>query len=189
MVVVPTRRWNPCSSSRAEARRWASRLESGSSRRKTVGSRTRASGQRHPLPLPAGELARLAVEICVDTEDARRPVHAPRLLGFGQSGRLERKGDVVVDGHVGVEGVALEDHRDLAGARRQIGHHPPPDEDVALVGGSSPPIMRSKRRLAAPGGPEQHQELPVRGRQVDAIDGGDAIETLAQVADLNDGHG
>ena len=90
---------------------------------------------------------------------------------------------------MGVEGVALEDHRDLAGARRQIGHHPPPDEDVTTGRRFQPADHAQQRRLAAPGGSQQHQELPVRGRQVDAIDGGDAIETLAQVADLNDGHG
>ena len=80
------------------------------------------------------------------------------LLGLGQPGRLEREGDVVVDGHVRVERVALEDHRDLAGARRQVGHHPPADEDVAArsaaparrscAAGSS---CRSRRAPAAPG--------------------------------------
>src|SRR6266508_2755008 len=42
MVVVPMRRWNCCSSSRAEARSLASRFESGSSSRNTSGSRTTA---------------------------------------------------------------------------------------------------------------------------------------------------
>src|SRR5207302_1062782 len=40
MVVVPTRFWNCSNSSRAEARNFASRLERGSSSRKTEGSRT-----------------------------------------------------------------------------------------------------------------------------------------------------
>ena len=108
---------------------------------------------------------------------------------LGNLGRLEREGDVVVDGHVRVERVALEDHRDLAGARRQVGDHPPPDEDVAAGRWFQPADHAQQRRLAAPGRPEQHQKLAVRGRQVDPVDGGDAIETLAQVADFDDGHG
>src|SRR5437868_5981695 len=58
MVVVPSLRWNICSSSRAEVRSLASRLLKGSSRRKTSGSRTmaRASATRCRSP-PESALA------------------------------------------------------------------------------------------------------------------------------------
>lgn len=52
MVVVPTRSWKRFSSSRAVARIFASRLDSGSSSRNTAGSRTsaRASATRCRSP-------------------------------------------------------------------------------------------------------------------------------------------
>ena len=44
---------------------------------------------------------------------------------------LEREGDVLLDGHVRVERVTLEDHGDFAGAGRQMGDGVTADQDIA----------------------------------------------------------
>ena len=49
--------------------------------------------------------------------------------------------------------------------------------------------MRSSVVLPQPDGPSSTRNSPSARGQIDAIDGGDAIEALAQVADLDDGHG
>src|SRR3954469_23877581 len=99
MVVVPSRRWNCCSSSRALVRSFASRFESGSSRRNTAGSPThaRASAPRRRLPLAAGELAWLAVQQPLDPEHGGGLLHPSVDLIGGRSPGLEGKGDVLRD--------------------------------------------------------------------------------------------
>ena len=68
----------------------------------------------HPLPLPAGQVGRPAVQELVEVQDPGRLFH---LLaddvrrGFGQ---LQREAHVLPHGHVRVQRVALEDHRDVA---------------------------------------------------------------------------
>ena len=73
------------------------------------------------LALAAGELLGLAVEEVGDLQDAGgvlRP--APRRPWGRPSPSLQAEGHVVVDGHVRVERVGLEHHRDAALGRRQV---------------------------------------------------------------------
>ena len=148
------------------------------------------AGQRYPLPLTAGELARLAVEQMVDAEDRRGPLHLPLLRRPVILLRFEREGDVVGDGHMRVERVALEDHRDLAGAGGKPGHDPAADQDIAAGRRFEPADHPQQRRLAAPRGTEQDEELAIRAGQVDPVDGGDPVaELLRQIPGFDDCHG
>src|SRR5437588_239015 len=78
----------------------------------------------YPLALAARELARLALQELVQAQ------HPGRLLDLGPDLRLRHpahlqpEGHVVVDGHVRVERVGLEDHGDVSLAGRHLVHDP-----------------------------------------------------------------
>ena len=65
------------------------------------------------LALAARERPRLAVEEALDGEDARRLAHALVDLVLRRFAVAQAVGHVVVDGHVRIERVALEHHRDV----------------------------------------------------------------------------
>ena len=85
-----------------------------------------------PLPLPARERARLAVEVGVEAEQLRSLVDALVDLLLVELLQLQAEADVVVDGQVRVERVALEDHRDVAVARGHVVDDPIADLQLAL---------------------------------------------------------
>jgi len=70
---------------------------------------------------------------------------------------------------VRIERVALEHHRDVAGARRQRVHHPVADADGAAGDFLEPGNHPQGRRLAAAGGADQHHELVMSDFKVDAV--------------------
>ena len=73
---------------------------------------------RDALALAAGELRRLAVEVRLEVEHLRGLVHPLVDLLLLHLAQLERERHVVAHGHVRVERVVLEDHRDVAVLRR-----------------------------------------------------------------------
>ena len=81
------------------------------------------------LALAAGELLGLALEQRLDLQDARRLAHAPGDLVGGRAGHAQAEGHVLFHRHVRIERVGLEDHRDLALARRQARHVAAVDDD------------------------------------------------------------
>src|ERR1043166_5864095 len=120
-------------SMRMRARSFASRFDKGSSNRNTCGLRTmqRPSATRCCWP-PDNCFGFL----CIRTWRRRERG------GRGGSGRLrvcarwlfvvaQAEGEIVVDAHVLVERVVLENHRDVAVARRQMIDHALPDPDIA----------------------------------------------------------
>jgi hypothetical protein len=116
---------------------------------------------RDPLALSARERPRLAVKERLEVEDARRLLHASvdlRLLLLPQP---EAERDVVVDAQVWVERVALEDHRDVPVARRDVVYDAFADADLALGNLLEPGDHPERRRLAAAGRPDQDHELPI----------------------------
>src|SRR6202022_1208095 len=110
--------------------------------------------QGDPLPLAAGELARLPVQQALDPEHRGGLLHASLDLVPGNSRCLERKGDVLRHRQVRVEGIALEDHGDLARAGGQI--------IAPLVVFPRPAIIRSKVVLPQPLGPKRTRNSPSR---------------------------
>src|SRR6266542_203701 len=164
--------WNCSSSSRAEARSLASRFESGA------------------LPLAAGELARLALEEMLDAEQRRRPLRLRLLLRLLDALRLQREDDVLVDGEVRIERVALEDHGDAALARGEVVDDAAADEDVAggglLEAGDHP----QERGFSGARGAEEDEELALSALQVDVVDGADvsAFEDFGELSGLYDRH-
>ena len=75
------------------------------------------------LALTAGELLRLAGKELGEVKDRRRLVDASVNLILRDLAQLEAEGKILLHRHVRVEGVALEDHRDVAILRRLVVHH------------------------------------------------------------------
>src|SRR6266568_4967637 len=94
--------------------------------------------------------SRAALQQGTDAQDVRRPGHLGVPLAPRNTLRAKGKHDVLVDGLVRVERVALEDHRDLARPRWQPGDDATADEHVALGGLLEPGDHPQQRRLAAP---------------------------------------
>ena len=78
--------------------------------------------QGDALALAAREVARPAVEQVRDLERLGDALHARALVGLAEAADAQRVGDVLGDGHVRVERVALEHHRDVAVARLHARH-------------------------------------------------------------------
>src|SRR5205814_7345099 len=120
-----------------------------------------------PLPFAARELARLARQQVVDSEQARGPLHLLSALLAGQALGLEREGDVLLDPLMWVERVALEDHGDLACTRRHPTHRAAADQDVPVGGMLEARDHPEQSRLAAARRPEQDEVLAVAAGQAD----------------------
>ena len=106
---------------RVATRRAASRLERGSSKRKSFGRAHDGAADGDALALAAGELGRAAGEERLEREHLRGGGDALVDEVAGGAGLLEAEGHVVADGEVRVERVGLEDHGDLALAGRRRG--------------------------------------------------------------------
>ena len=100
----------------------------------------------------------------------------------------QAEGDVVVHLHVREDRVALEDHRDPPPPRRQVGGVAVADVDASLVDPLETREAAQQRRLAAAGGTEQHDELPVLHLEVDAVDGREVAEGLAHALEADVSH-
>ena len=147
------------------------------------------AAHRHALPLAAGQLPRVTVEIGSQPQDVRGLLHVRVDVGLGVLGQRQRERHVLAHRHVRVQRVVLEDHRDVAFLRRHAVHDVVPDRDLAvgdfLQAGDHP----QQRGLAAAGRPDEHAELAVGDRDVDATDHVGRTEPLLDAGDLHRGHG
>ena len=138
---------------------------------KDLGIPHQRAAQRDPLALPARELARIAVEVARDAEHVRRPAHLLLDPLAGRPTGFEREGDVLEDGAVGVERVALEHHCDPPGSGRDVAVHAlAPDGNLPRRGPFEPRDHPQQGRFPRAGRAEQHEELSVADREVHTID-------------------
>jgi hypothetical protein len=124
------------------------------------------------MPLAAGQGLRLAVEEVEQVEQPSGLFDAGPALLLADTGHLEREGHVLGDGHVGVERVVLEDHRDVAVLGREVGDVAVPDVDRAgghlFQAGEHP----QRGGLAAAGGSDEDHELAVLDLEFEIPHGG-----------------
>ncbi len=141
------------------------------------------------LALAAGEVGRLALEVLLEVEDLRRLGDlAVDLTGVGL-GELEREAHVVAHGHVRVQRVVLEHHRDVAIARRQVVDALAPDDELAVGDVLQTRDHAQRRRLPAARRADEDHELPVRDVEVDRLDRLEPVRVaLGDLLELDLGH-
>ena len=125
---------------------------------------------RDPLALPAGKIRRLAIEMLGEVEDLCRLLDHlvdPRLLDLRH---LQRERHVLANGHVRIERVVLEDHRDVTVLRRLPVDDVFADPQLALGYVLEASDHPQRRRLAAAGRPDEDQELAVGDVEVELLD-------------------
>ncbi len=143
---------------------------------------------RDALALTTGELLRFALQELLQSEHVGDLADAPVDLGLRHAAELQTEGDVVVDGHVRIERVVLEHHRDVAILRRDVVHEPLADEDVTGRLLLEPSDHPQRRGLPAAGWSDEHEELFVLNLKRQVIDGEDVSELLRHVVERDRGH-
>ena len=129
----------------------------GASRRGSRAARRRGSwrladdraAHRDALALAAGELRRRADRGAPRGRAARRRRRRACRSRPSASAAAEPEAEVVANGQVRIERVALEDHRDVAVARREAGDVAVADRDRSRAASSRPAMSAEQRRLAA----------------------------------------
>ena len=111
-----------------------------------------------------------------------------RIRALSAADGAQRKGDVLLDGQMRVERVALEHHGDVARAGRKIGDHLAVNRDLAGGRSLEPGDHAHERGLAASGWAEQHEKFALLRGQVDAVDGAHLVEMLGQSPCFNNCH-
>ena len=129
---------------------------------------------RDALPLASRELARASVEQCRETERFRGDGNALDHLGIRAFPEAKRERHVLPDGHVRIERIALEDHRDVTVRGRHVVDHAPSDGERAAGDRLESGDHSQRRALAASGRADQHHELPGPDGEIDAMHGDDS---------------
>ena len=103
-------------------------------------------------------------------------------LGAGEAEVPPVDPEVLLDGEVLVEDVALRAHAEPGPDRRPVGGRVQPEDAVSSpsVTGETQPTMRIVLDLPAPLGPRKPKASPRRTVDVDAVDGGEVAEPLGQ---------
>jgi hypothetical protein len=171
------------------SRRFASRLESGSSSKSVSGSAISAR-QRHPLLLAAGEFGRIALRQRLELCGAKDRAEVFRDGVAGLFAQAQAIGDVVCDRHMRPHRVALKDHRHLALLRRQRlglrGDEAITDADLAVGRLQKARDQPQGRCLAAAGRAEQADEFAMIDHERDVIDHGERRERLVRPRNSTD---
>ena len=101
---------------------------------------------------------------------------------------MKRVREVLADGQRRVEGVELEDHRDVSSPGRQVVDRPAAQKHVASRGRLQPRDQAERRRLAAAGRPQEADDLTGADVQVDGVDGDQVAEDLGQAPERDRRH-
>ena len=142
-------------------------------------------GQRHALPLAAGELGRLAAA------EPGQPDHLQRLAGLlaplrlGHAPHPQAVLDVLGHGHVREQRVILEHGVDVPGVRRHLRDVLAAEFDPPGIRPLEPGDKPQQRGLSRPGRPEQGEELTGPHDEVDTGQRGHLAVPLAQAGDMD----
>src|SRR5690348_7660115 len=124
-----------------------------------------------------------------DVQDLRRLHDAFVDLCLGHAAELQAERHVLVDAHVRVERVVLEDHGDVAILGRDIVHNTVADLDDAFGDLFQPRDHAQRSALSATGWADQHDEFLVLDRQINGIHRPDTARVdLADLFEFNSGH-
>ena len=156
--------------------------------RKTCGSRTsaRPSATRWRCPPESARGLRsssASIPSSSAASSTRRSISA-----FGELADPEAEGEVLAHAHLRIERVVLEDHRDVALARRDVVDDALADPDRPRRERLEPGEQPQRRRLARAGRADEHHELAVRDLERELRDGGRLAEALRHVLEGDGRH-
>src|SRR3990170_4237947 len=115
------------------------------------------------------------MEEVAEVQQLRRLLDALPDDGLRHLLHLQSEGDVLEDRQVRIERIALEDHRDVTVARRDVVDDSVADRDRALADLFQAGDHPQSRRLAASGWPDRDNELAVTYRKGQVIYGAGSI--------------
>ena len=128
---------------------------------KRLGPAHNGAANRDPLLLPARKLAGAAVQQMGDVQHLGRLLHLPTDLGFGDLAHREGKRHIFIHGHLGIEGVILEHHRQIPLAGFKIVAQLVSDPELAAGDVLQPGDHAQRGGLSAAGGPHKNNEFAV----------------------------
>jgi hypothetical protein len=131
--------------------------------------------QRHALALAAGQRGGPALQQRPQLQPVGRGFDARGDLGLRHAAQREPERQVLGHGHVRVQRVALEHHRDVAILRRDVVDHAVVDAQRAAADLLQPGDHPQQRGLAAARRPDQHQQLAVGDLEAGAVHGDVAV--------------
>jgi hypothetical protein len=137
---------------------------------------------RHPLPLPARQLPRLAVQKRGQRQDLGGLGHRLFDLGLGPLGDMQGKAQIFAHRHMRIKRVVLEHHRDIAIPRRQVVDHRITDPHLAARDILQPRDHPQRGGFAAARRPHQHHKFAVGNVQIDGVDHIHRAVTLDHIA-------
>ena len=153
-----------------------------------VGLEHERPGDRDALLLAAGQLPGAARLEALQLDHVQGAFDAGFDLVFGQAARVQGKGEVLGNRHVGEQGVVLEDQPDVALVGLDRGHGPAVQPDIPAVG-----VLEAGQHLeaggfAGTGRPEQRDELAARDLQIEILHRqGAAVVALVHPAEFDEG--
>ncbi len=147
------------------------------------------AAHRDPLTLTAGQLRGLAVQKVGQVKDFRGLLDLLGDLGLLHLRQRQREGDVLPHGHVRVERVGLEHHRDVAVLGRLLVHPLAADAQLARRDILQPGNHVQRGGLSAAGRADQDDELAVGDGERQVLHGRRAVGvTLGHLVQHNLGH-
>jgi hypothetical protein len=128
-------------------------------------------GDRDPLLLTTRKLRWQLPGVILETDEMHDLVHHALELGLRDLPHLEAERDVVANGHVGEEGVVLENHAEPALLRRQAVDALAVEPDATCSEWQESGQAVESGRLAAPRRSEEGDELAPPDRQAEIAQG------------------
>ena len=146
------------------------------------------AADRDALALAAGKLPRLALPQLVEMQDGGRLVDALLDEGCVGTGHPQSETHVLLDRHMRIERIGLEHHGDAAVGRVDGGDVAAADRDGAAAGLLEAGDQAQQGRFSAARRADEHDELAIGDRQVDAMDDMDIAEGFADALEFQTCH-
>ena len=152
-----------------------------------LGLEDERAGKGYALLLAARELVGAARAIAAELHHLERPLDAPAGLRLGHPARLQRKGEVLGDRHMGEQGVVLENDANVALVRRDVVQGLAGEGDLPMCGDLEAGEHHECRRFARARWPEKGEKLALLDIQVQVLDHqSHAVEALLNVGEADD---
>ncbi|GIV62334.1 MAG: hypothetical protein KatS3mg044_1200 [Rhodothermaceae bacterium] len=129
----------------------------------------------HALPLAARELRGLPVQHRHQPQDLGSLLDPFPDLRLWKLAQPEAEGHVLEGRHVRVQRVVLKNHGDVPVLRRHVVDHPVADPEHPFGDRLQPGNHPQHGALAAPGGPDEDDELPVPHLEAGPVHGHEAV--------------